>query len=280
GWSVLVLLVLGFAVPTLAEKALQTAAEKVHMATLSLGMLGAIAFALYMIGVNPRFYLNNISIEGADIIESSAILQASGLQGAHIFAIEPDVAATLINAIPGVLSAQVELRWPDDMDIIIKEDTPVITWNEAGQEYWVNADGALVPAFGQSFDLMKIIAEVPAAAAPLIIETSNPEQDQEDNGPVTYYRFVPHEVMDGAIQLQTLLPELAVLTYKPSGGLHYLDPQGWTAKFGTGDMHVKVATYHAMVAMLNEQGVRPEYIDVSIAAKPVYKPAFGEVSGQ
>ena len=102
---------------------------------------------------------------------------------------------------------------------------------------------------------------------------------EDDEVPVTYYRFVPHEVMDGAIQLQQLIPDLAVLTYKPSGGLHYVDPQGWTAKFGTGDMHVKVATYDAMVAMLNTKGITPEYIDVSIAAKHVYKPAF-EVSGQ
>ena len=246
---------------------------------ISLIMLSGIVFALYMIGVNPRFYLNAIKIEGAEVIESDAILAASGLQGAHIFAIEPDVAATLINAIPGVLSAQVELRWPDEMEIVIKEDTPVLTWNEAGQEYWVNSEGALVPAFGQSFDLMRIVAEVPAAAAPLVIET-NDEPAPDETLPITYYRFVPHEVLDGAIQLQTLLPDLAVLTYKPSGGLHYLDPQGWTAKFGTGDMHIKVATYDAMVAMLNEQGVKPEYIDVSIAAKPVYKPAFTEVSNQ
>ena len=46
GWPVLVLLVLGFALPTLAEKALHRAAETVHLATLSLGMLGLIVHGL------------------------------------------------------------------------------------------------------------------------------------------------------------------------------------------------------------------------------------------
>ena len=46
GWPVLLLLVLGFALPTLAEKALHRAAETVHRATLSLGMLGLVVHGL------------------------------------------------------------------------------------------------------------------------------------------------------------------------------------------------------------------------------------------
>lgn len=46
GWPVLLLLVLGFALPSLAEKALHRAADTVHMATLSLGMLGLVAHGL------------------------------------------------------------------------------------------------------------------------------------------------------------------------------------------------------------------------------------------
>lgn len=46
GWPVLLLLVLGFSLPTLAEKALHRAAETVHLATLSLGMLGLVVHGL------------------------------------------------------------------------------------------------------------------------------------------------------------------------------------------------------------------------------------------
>lgn len=64
GWPVLVLLVLGFAVPTLAEKALHAAAEKVHMATLSLGMLGLIVHGL---------------LDGLSLTENSALLSHGAL---------------------------------------------------------------------------------------------------------------------------------------------------------------------------------------------------------
>ncbi len=64
GWPVLVLLLLGFAVPTLAEKALHKAAEKVHMATLSLGMLGLIIHAL---------------LDGLSLTENSSLLSHGAL---------------------------------------------------------------------------------------------------------------------------------------------------------------------------------------------------------
>lgn len=46
GWMAVVLLVVGFALPTLAEKLLHRAAERVHIATLGLGMVGLAAHGL------------------------------------------------------------------------------------------------------------------------------------------------------------------------------------------------------------------------------------------
>ncbi len=46
GWLALLMLALGFGLPTLAEKALHKAAETVHLATLGLGMLGLSAHAM------------------------------------------------------------------------------------------------------------------------------------------------------------------------------------------------------------------------------------------
>lgn len=46
GWLALVLLILGFGVPSLAEKALNKAAATVHKATLAVGMLGLAAHGM------------------------------------------------------------------------------------------------------------------------------------------------------------------------------------------------------------------------------------------
>jgi hypothetical protein len=59
--------------------------------------------------------------------------------------------------------------------------------------------------------------------------------------------------------------------YRPSGGLSFIDAQGWRAYFGTGqDMQQKSAVYKAIVAELQARQLTPEYISVSNQEKPYY----------
>ena len=64
GNSVLLLLILGFSLPTLAEKALHKAAETVHLVTLSIGMLGLIIHGL---------------LDGLSLTENSTLLSQGTL---------------------------------------------------------------------------------------------------------------------------------------------------------------------------------------------------------
>ena len=122
-------------------------------------------YALYLIGNNPRFYMSRIVVDGASILQRDEVIFASGTRGQHIFAIEPAVAAEAISNMPGVVAAQVDLEWPDSLHITIEEDTPVLNWRENGRNYWVNTDGAIIPAFGQDMNLLTIDAQVPPAAS-------------------------------------------------------------------------------------------------------------------
>ena len=83
---------------------------------------------------------------------------------------------------------------------------------------------------------------------------------------------MPQDVLEGALQLRALRPNIEQLYYRPSGGLSYQDGRGWRAYFGTGlDMNQKLAVYETVVAKLLEQGIRPEYISVSNQYKPYYR---------
>ena len=103
-------------------------------------------------------------------------------------------------------------------------------------------------------------------------QTTEEEGQPADDGVDAQVAFVPHEVLEGALQLRALRPNIDKLYYRPSGGLSYQDGRGWRAYFGVGqDMHQKLVVYETVVAQLMERGIRPEYISVSNQYKPYYR---------
>jgi hypothetical protein len=98
------------------------------------------------------------------------------------------------------------------------------------------------------------------------------EAGEEIAEPAADVAFVPSAVLQGALQLRELRPNIDQLYYRPSGGLSYQDGRGWRAYFGTGrDMHQKLVVYETVVADLLGRGLTPEYISVSNQEKPFYR---------
>lgn len=261
---------------------------------VSLAMMGAAVYALFVIGGDDRFYLNYIPVEGAASIEINNVVEESGLAGQHIFAADPQEAADRIGAIGGVVTSTVTLHWPNDVMIRIREKPPLATWQEGDLTYWIDEDGHLSPARAKTVGLLNIIAEVPitttnslpAAALDdeeVVSATAADEEpvdeataDESDAKPeeetTSEAAFVPEAVLAGALQLRELRPNIDKLYYKPSDGLGYQDGRGWTAYFGAGrDMHQKLVVYETIVANLLERGARPAYISVANQYKPYYR---------
>jgi hypothetical protein len=109
---------------------------------------------------------------------------------------------------------------------------------------------------------MSIVADAVAEAG----EDASPEEI-----PQTSLAFVPMTILEGVLQLRALWPDVMQFYYRPSGGLSFIDAQGWRAYFGTGqDMQQKSAVYKAIVAELQARQLTPEYISVSNQEKPYY----------
>ncbi len=237
-------------------------------------------YALYIVGTNERFYLNNVSVDGVKALSAMEILDASGLRGAHIFSIAPGQAAEIIGALPGVITAEVIVNWPDNVQIIIEEDTPILLWNEDGRDYWVTKSGTLVPVYNQTFDLLKVNAVVPLTIQEPNL-TQRPETDLSPILPTTYLDFVPQEILNGALKLQELYPYITNMEFAPSGGLRFNDERGWLATFGTGENLLRKHTVYETIANhVQGEEIAIEYINVSVLENPVYKPANAVVSGQ
>jgi hypothetical protein len=187
---------------------------------VSLLLVALCAAALALIGLDDDFYITLVPVEGVASIPPGEVVQASGLGGTHIFAAEPQVAAMMVDELPGVISATVSLEWPNHATISIREDSPVAVWEQAGQTFWVNKNGELVPARIDIPGLLHIVAEMPiatAAAEESVLDRQATDDDElaKDTAskPVL---FVPEPVLEGALLLKELRPNIDSLYYDPA----------------------------------------------------------------
>ena len=218
---------------------------------ISFGLLAICIWALVIIGRDDSFFLTYIPVEGTTSISPSEVVSASKLAGVHIFAADPNESATEIGQLPGVISSTVMLAWPNRVAISIGEESPIAVWQQAGDQYWITKDGNLVPSRVETTGLLRI--------------------DSEITEPIDEQDFVPTDVLDGALQLRELRPNIDQLYYRPGAGLSYQDGRGWRVFFGSGlEMEQKLAVYETVVENLAERQVQPDYISVSNHQKPYY----------
>ena len=242
---------------------------------ISLILLAIMIGALVLIGLDENFYLSVIPVEGSVSIPAEEIVAASGLGGVHIFAADPNLAAERIaEEVPGVIAVAVTLSWPNDVLIQVEEESPVAIWSEQGQKFWVTEDGRLLPARSNINDLLTLESEIPIAPQPVFTPETEADDAEElaDTGPQASIAFVPDGVLEGAMLLQQLRPNIDKLYYRPSSGLSYEDGRGWRVYFGTGlDMQQKLVVYETIVADLLARGLTPDYVSVSNQNKPYYQ---------
>lgn len=232
---------------------------------ISLFLLVATIASLALIGLDEAFYLTLIPVEGVVSIPPEEIVGVSGLAGAHTFSIDPEQAANSITDIPGVISSTVTMRWPNQVHIRILEDTPIAVWEQAGQQYWINGTGQILPARLAVSGLLHIVL---LGSEPSTTDVGADDLIEETETLV----FVPDEVLAGALQLRELRPTLDTVYYQPSGGLNFEDGRGWQAFFGSGtDMTQKLVVYEAIAEDLLARGLTPTEISVASQEKPYYR---------
>lgn len=241
---------------------------------ISLLLLAIVTAALVLIGMDENFYLTVIPVDGTVSVPASEIVEASRLAGAHIFAVDPEVAAARVAEVPGVINAAVSLSWPNQVLIEVQEDSPAAVWQEGEHQFWVTDNGRLIPVRATVPGLLLIESEMPAAAAPVVSEGAieNGEDTAVTTDPQSNLAFIPEAVLTGAEQLRKLRPNIEKLYYRGDSGLSYQDGRGWRVYFGTGtDMNQKLVIYETIVADLLARGLTPQYISVSNQEKPYYR---------
>jgi hypothetical protein len=223
---------------------------------ISLLILLVIGSAFYFVGADATYYVTQVEVAGAATLSQRAIIEASRMEGMHIFWLDPAEAARGVAEIPSILTATVEIVWPGAANITVSERAPVLAWDQAGDRFWVDEEGRLMQARHEAPELLLILSQQP---------------DRLFVG-----ERIPFDVMAGALQLQQERPNIDSLFYEAGNGLSYEDGRNWRAYFGTGlDMNQKLAVYEALVVDLQARGLQPRYISVINKDKPFYHLAEG-----
>jgi cell division septal protein FtsQ len=170
------------------------------------------------------------------------VYSLSGVDGMHIFFVDPaEVQANLLRS-PTIASAQVFVDWGDPfVRIVVQEREPALIWEQAGVTIWVDIHGRIMRQREQQGNLLRVSVDT---------LMDGPPQGEIDPA-----------IVGGAVQLHALVPEIMQLRYHPDYGLGYNDPRGWEVWFGTGtDMPDRMQVYRALIEDLVTSGIQPRAV--------------------
>lgn len=220
-------------------------------------LVASLLMVLALFFTSDAFYVHSIAVGGLRYMTSNEIFALTNVTGLHVFWIDPDEVRAGILRSPTVADADVRVGWPPNMvQIIITEREPALVWEQAGTASWIDLQGRVMRQREDRADLLRVTA------------------DSSINGPIG--DRVDPEIVTGAVQLQTLLPNVTVLRYHPDKGLGYNDQRGWEAWMGTGsNMPEKIHIYNAIVANLQARGIVPSEINVANPDAPFYSVLSG-----
>jgi len=214
---------------------------------------------------DPRLFVDGINLGGASLVPDEEIFAESGLARQHIFWVDPAEAQKRIEAIPGIAAAQVSVKWPNLVTVVVQERVPMVMWLEGEQQWWVDAQGLKFKSRGDLPGLLPIaVDDAPVdREAPLQGTGAIPNPDKS----------APVEAVRGALQLKQLRSNIELLHYDSLRGLSYQDGRNWRGYFGVGaeGMEQKLVVYETLVDSLLARGIHPTMISVENPLAAYYR---------
>jgi len=101
------------------------------------------AAAILAASIGPFWRIRDVAIEGAHHVPVDAVVAASELLGAESFTASAARARARPVKLPAVRDAQVQIRIPDHVTVILSERVAVARWISGGTEWFVDAEGVL-----------------------------------------------------------------------------------------------------------------------------------------
>jgi hypothetical protein len=223
---------------------------------LTITLLACMILTLGHVLSSNDFYVEQAKVIGNKLLSSAQARSMAQVDGNLIFIIDPQQVVDQLMQHPEVLSAEVDISWPNQVEIQVVEREPVVAWDDADRAWWISADGVAFIQHGIWPDLVKVKAEEPVLNVfedPLV--------------PV-----IKPDVLSAAVTLRANLPEIEILNYDSVYGLGIEDGEGRKIYFGVdGDMTVKVRMYQQIAEQLSARNLHRVSIFLMDQNHPFYR---------
>ena len=227
-------------------------------------MVILLSFALYTLWNSPAYRVSRVQVSGLQYFTEDNVNEVLGLESTAVFTLSPaQMEEDLREAFPSFSSVDVQVRWPNVVQVEVSERQPVVAWKSANQTLWVDAEGLVFRSRGEEADL-------PVVEAYGVLPASVVDRAGTDDAG---RQFIAPELVEAVMTLAAVAPEEAVLVYDPDRGLGWQAPQGWKVYFGHdgADMDQKLLVYQALTARLLQEEIYPAMISIEYLHAPYYR---------
>ncbi|MFN8527602.1 MAG: FtsQ-type POTRA domain-containing protein [Anaerolineae bacterium] len=259
-------------------------------------MVVALVAILAVFFVSDSFYVHStsVAIGGLETMTRDEVYRLAQIADTQIFWVDAQQVRRNLLVSPTIADAQVYISWGMPMvQIMIEERQPALVWQQGETTTWIDVQGRVMEQRGDRPELMRVVVDddpgLAAAAQPTVQPSAlvSPESTAEPVATVEVSadmfaaaqpeaERISADVVNGALQLRELLPDVHELHYSISNGLGFTDPRGWQVWFGTGtDMPEKVLIYNALVVNLLSRGITPGMFNLINPDNPYYRALGG-----
>jgi cell division protein FtsQ len=248
---------------------------------------GAIALLIFA----PQFKISSVEVTGLQRLDPATISPILAMNTLPIIDLDPSGVSRQVQAIfPELQSVQVYANLPSSVVINMVERQPVMVWQNGDSTLWVDAEGYLIPVYGEVGPLLTVQANVPPALAnpveaeiqkhslamgvqfPEKVDPETVETIAEPDKPAGLEKIDP-ELLRAAFELNSLLPSGTTLVFNDRRGLGWIDGDGVNVFIGLKyvDMRIKMTEYQVIVKQLALKGIKPRMISVENLDVPFYR---------
>ena len=214
----------------------------------------SLLLVLIMVPRSGLFQVKGIQTQGLERFSEAEIAQAINIKGSSIFFIHPEnIKQDLQHTYPGLSEVEVEVSWPADVLISLKERYPVLAWNWDGHVRWVDENGVAFEPHDQGLDVVQINS------------TMLP--------PTVHDRFVDPRIVRTVATLSDYLPDGTELIFDAEHGIGWHDERGWVVYFGFNDEVAaqKMIVYQALAEYLEKKRITPAMINIEFLDAPYFR---------
>ena len=143
-------------------------------------MLAAVALSIASLAVmiallnSPFLDIDNVEVEGANVVSAASVKQLVGLKGEHVMLADLEAARQRVLTLPMIKEAAVLRDWPNGIKVVIVERTPWGRWRADNTVWAIDAEGVVLEGAAPSFNgpIVTQVSALPAIKAGAVVDTN------------------------------------------------------------------------------------------------------------